>query len=214
VGLAQGTLDCVWRRPARKQEAQVTIALGKGHDRAPARDGDLEAADARHRAGLFLTVAERASLRIWAIGDGSKPLPQVSLHDGGTLPDVDANGRVAYLVLDPRLPDAGRAWISPFSTSTSRQIVPDDRAFESSVSFAAQPQALLVAREALSRASPTPIPEPSTNPSPNATPSPTPGPLPTSPVPTSGPGGIWLLNLVSESNTQLSPDGWLPAWLP
>jgi len=165
-------------------------------------------------SGLFLTVAEQASLRIWAIGDGSKPLPQVSLHDGGTLPDVDANGRVAYLVLDPRLPDAGRAWISPFSTSTSRQIVPDDRAFESSVSFAAQPQALLVAREALSRASPTPIPEPSTNPSPNATPSPTPGPLPTSPVPTSGPGGIWLLNLVSESNTQLSPDGWLPAWLP
>jgi hypothetical protein len=164
-------------------------------------------------SSLYLTVAARASLRIWAMGDGSQPLPQLSLHDGGTLPDVDANGRVAYLVLDPRLPDAGRVWISPFSISTSRQIAPDDRAFESSVSFAPQPQALVVAREALTGASLSPTPGPSLHPSPSPTPSPTLGPLPT-PVPTSGPGGIWLLNLVSETNTQLSPDGWLPSWLP
>src|SRR5207237_5846919 len=137
---------------------------------------------------LFLTVAERASLRIWAMGDGSKPLPQVSLHDGGTLPNVDANGRVAYVVLDPRLPDAGHVWISPFSTSTSRQVVPDDRAFESSVSFAPQPQALVVARETLPGTPPTSSAGPSVSPSPSATPSPTPAPLPTSPVPTSGPG--------------------------
>src|SRR5438270_13875697 len=144
------------------------------------------------------------------MGDGSKPLPQVSLQGGGTLPDVDANGRVAYLELDPRLPDAGRVWISPFSTSTSQQIVPDDRAFESSVTVAPQPQSLVVAREALPAASESPAPTPSIRPSPSATP----GPLPTSPVPTSGPGGIWLLNLVTETDTQLSPDGWLPSWIP
>ena len=56
MGLAQGTLDCVRRRPARKQEAEVAIALGKGNDRAPARNGDLEAVDPRHGAGLVLTV--------------------------------------------------------------------------------------------------------------------------------------------------------------
>ena len=165
-------------------------------------------------SGLYLTVAARSSLTIWPMGDGSQPLPQVSLHEGGTLPEVDATGRVAYLVLDPRLPDAGRVWISPLSTSTSRPIVPDDRAFESSISFAPQPQALVVAREALPGASPTPTRGPSAFPSQSATPGATPGPLPTSPVPTSGPGGIWLLNLVSETNTQLSPDGWLPTWLP
>jgi len=165
-------------------------------------------------AGLHLTVAARASLRIWAVGDGSQPPEQLPLHDGGTLPDVDGNGRVAYLVLDPRLPDAGRVWITPFSTFPSRQLVPDARAFEASVSFTPQPAALLVGREAPPPASASPTARPTIPASPSATPSPTPGPLPTSPVPTSGPGGIWVLNLVSQTSTQLSPDGWQPTWLP
>ena len=134
------------------------------------------------------------------------------LRPGGTLPDVDADGRIAYLVLDPRLPNAGRVWILNGTSSQSTPVVPDANALESSVHFAPAPQALLVAREPLPSASASPSPEPSSTPSP--TPSPTPGPMPSPPVPISGPGGIWLLNLVNETNTQLTLDGWMPTWLP
>ena len=48
--------------PAGEEEAEVAVALRQRHDRAPARDRDLEAADARHAARLFLArdLDERA----------------------------------------------------------------------------------------------------------------------------------------------------------
>ncbi|TMB85018.1 MAG: hypothetical protein E6J39_02390 [Chloroflexi bacterium] len=162
--------------------------------------------------GLYLTVAQRASLEIGALLVGGASVRVTPLRPGGTLPDVDADGRIAYLVLDPRLPNAGRVWILNGTSSQSTPVVPDANALESSVHFAPAPQALLVAREPLPSASASPSPEPSSTPSP--TPSPTPGPMPSPPVPISGPGGIWLLNLVNETNTQLTLDGWMPTWLP
>ena len=163
-------------------------------------------------AGLYLTVAQRASLEIGSLLVGSSSVRLTPLRPGGTLPDVNADGSIAYLVLDPRLPDAGRVWILNGTSFQSTPVVPDADALESSVRFAPAPQALLVAREPLPGASTSPSPEPSSTPSP--TPSPTPGPMPSPPVPASGPGGIWLLNLVSETNTQLTLDGWIPTWLP
>ena len=163
-------------------------------------------------AGLYLTVAQRASLEIGSLLVGSASVRLTPLRPGGTLPDVDADGRIAYVVLDPRLPDAGRVWILNGISFQSTPVVPDADALESSARFAPAPQALLVAREPLPGTSASPSPESSSTPS--ATPSPTPGPMPSPPAPTSGPGGIWLLNLVSETNTQLTLDGWMPTWLP
>ena len=106
-------------------------------------------------SGLHLTVAERASLRIGQLTDGGTSVQDTSLRDGGTLPEVDGDGHVAYLVLDPRLPDAGRVWFTgiPLPASlgspVSTQVVPDNRALESSVSFAPQTLWLVVAREPL-----------------------------------------------------------------
>ena len=165
-------------------------------------------------AGLHLTFAEQAALRIGELEEGGASVQPSRLHEGGTLPDVDANGRIAYLVLDPRLPDAGRVWIASFSSFPSTEVVPDARALESSVRFAPAPQALLVTREALGAATPSATPSPSFRPSPSATASPTPGPVPSPPASPAEPGGIWLLNLVSGTNTQLSLDGWLPSWQP
>src|SRR5205814_5203760 len=116
--------------------------------------------------GLYLTVAQRASLEIGELTSGSESVRPSSLRQGGTLPDVDADGRIAYLVLDPRLPDAGRVWIASFSSFPSTEVVPDARALESSVRFAPAPQALLVTREALGAATPSATPSPSFRPSP------------------------------------------------
>lgn len=161
-------------------------------------------------SGLYLLADQRAALRIGALTDGGTSVQPAGLHEGGTLPEVDADGHIAYLVLDPRLPEAGRVWITGFPPTSaglaSTQIVPDDRALESSVSFAPRSLWLVVARD--------PLPGVSPSPSPSATPSPSAVPLPTSPVSTSGPGGIWVLDLVDNANTQLSPDGWLPSWIP
>lgn len=170
-------------------------------------------------SGLHLTVAERASLRIGQLTDGGTSVQDTSLRDGGTLPEVDGDGHVAYLVLDPRLPDAGRVWFTgiPLPASlgspVSTQVVPDNRALESSVSFAPQTLWLVVAREPLTGVSPAATPR-TPSPSPSATPSPSLVPLPTPQVATSGPGGVWVLNLVGDTSTQLSPDGWLPSWIP
>jgi Bacterial Ig-like domain/WD40-like Beta Propeller Repeat len=156
---------------------------------------------------LGLSSSERGSLQIGELGVGGATVSLSQLRQGATLPDVDADGRVAYLVLDSRLPDAGRAWTAAGTIFPSNEVVPDERALETSVRFAPLSQTLLVAREALPGA-------PSPQPSPTATATPTPGPVPTSPVPATGAGGIWLLNLASGTRTQLSPDGWLPTWLP
>ena len=169
--------------------------------------------------GLHLTVAERASLRIGQLTDGGTSVQDASLRDGGTLPEVDGDGHVAYLVLDPRLPDAGRVWFTgtplqtSLSTPVSTQVVPDNRALESSVSFAPQTLWLVVAREPLPGVSPGATPG-VPSPSPSATPSPSLVPPPNPQVATSGSGGVWVLNLVGDTNTQLSPDGWLPSWIP
>src|SRR5207244_11935398 len=120
------------------------------------------------------------------------------LRPGGTLPDVDADGRIAYLVLDPRLPNAGRVWILNGTSSQSTPVVPDANALESSVHFAPAPQALLVARETLPSESASPSPETSSIHSPTTGPSPEPKTSP--PVPISVPSGIWHLILVTESN--------------
>jgi hypothetical protein len=165
-------------------------------------------------AGLFLKADERASLELSVLVEGSASVRRALFREGGTLPDVDADGRIAYIVLDPRAPEAGRAWITITPSGVSSEIVPDARALESSVRFAPVSQALLVARQSIPGESSSPTPGPSTAPSPTASPTPTLGPLPSSPIPTSGSGGIWLLNLVSGTNTQLTTDGWLPSWLP
>jgi hypothetical protein len=170
-------------------------------------------------SGLHLTVAERASLQIGQLSDGGESVEPVAFRPGGTLPEVDGDGHVAYLVLDPRLPDAGRVWFtaSPYlkgvGSPVSTQVVPDNRALESSVSFAPQTLWLVVARDPLPAVSPTATPR-APSPSPTPTPSPSAVPLPTPQVATSGSGGIWVLNLVGDTSTQLSPDGWLPSWIP
>jgi len=134
--------------------------------------------------GLHLTVAERASLRIGALREGGAAVRPVPLHDGGTLPEVDGDGHVAYLVLDARLPDAGRIWMTPMplpespGSPVSTQVVPDNRALESSVSFAPQAFWLVVSREPLPGVSPSASPRP-LGPSPTPTPSPNPSALPT-----------------------------------
>jgi len=139
--------------------------------------------------------------------------------EGGTLPDVDGDGHVAYLILDARLPDAGRIWITSAAftgsagSPSSTQVVPDTRALESSVSFAPQTLWLVVARSPLPGAPPAVTPR-AASPSPTPTPRPSPLPLATPQIATSGPGGIWVVNLVGDTDTQLSPDGWLPSWIP
>ena len=158
--------------------------------------------------GLHLTIPERAALRIGELTESGASVRPTRLQAGGTLPDVDANGRIAYLVLDPRLEDAGQVWVASFTSFPSSEVELDPRALESSVQFAPAPDALLVAREALPVATPSPTPGIS------ATPSPTLGPVPSPPATLPGPGGIWLLNLLSGTNRQLSADGWLPSWRP
>ena len=168
-------------------------------------------------SGLHLTVAERASLRIGQLDAGGVSVQDTLLREGGTLPEVDGDGHVVYLVLDARLPDAGRVWISSAAFSkglgTSTQVVPDTRALESSVSFTPQTLWLVVARSPLPNAPPAATPR-AASPSPTPTPRPSAVPLPTPQIPTSGPGGIWVVNLVGDTETQLSPDGWLPSWIP
>jgi hypothetical protein len=169
-------------------------------------------------SGLHLTVAERSSLRIGELAAGGDAIHDTSLRDGGTLPEVDGDGHVAYLVLDPRLPDGGRLWItsSPLlpnlGAPASTPVVPDTHALESSVSFTPQTLWLVVAREPLPVSSPAATP--AASPSPTATANPSSVPEPTPQVVTFGPGGIWVLNLVGGTNSQLSPDGWLPSWIP
>ncbi|MGZ6256524.1 MAG: Ig-like domain-containing protein [Candidatus Limnocylindria bacterium] len=158
--------------------------------------------------GLRLTGSQRNGLRLAELRVGTPTMVIEPLPPAAALPEVDAGGRIAYLALDPRRPDAGRIWIASSQNLVAIQVVLPGQALESGVAFAPQPDSLVISRVPSSSSS-TPPPQPSPSPAASqlATPAPPPGTQPSL-------GGIWLVNQESGEPVQLSPDGWLARWLP
>ena len=207
--LAERAVGGGGRRGVRRGDIQSTGRAAHAWDRGRAA---LAVGTAPHR--------RRARLPQDRPADGWRHIgPGHVAARRGTLPEVDGDGHVAYLVLDPRLPDAGRVWFTaiPLPTTPRLACLDPGRARQSRPGVERQlaPQTLwlVVAREPLPGVSPAATPR-APSPSPTATPSPSLVPLPTPQVATSGSGGVWVLNLVGDTNTQLSPDGWLPSWIP
>jgi hypothetical protein len=157
--------------------------------------------------GLGLAVSQRAGLRLAELADAATSVFVEPLPAAATLPVVDPTGRIAYVVLDPQLSDAGRIWIANASALVARRVVLPGAGYESGVTFGPQPDTMIVTRVP----PPTePEPSPTPSPSPAATATPTPQPPGTGP----GIGGVWLVNQESERIVQLSTDGWSAQWLP
>ncbi len=183
-------------------------------------------------AGLGLDRGELASSSIVEFGPGSVLVSSSLLPLGATLPAVAPDGRIAYILPDPRLPDAGTLWIAEPNGVQPRLLHPDDRALARSFSFAPEAGILVVSREPIPGPRPTPAASPSLSPSATATPSagasasagasPLPSVAPSAPpVPTATPSagfpnaeGIWLVDTATGTARQLSADGRMPRWIP
>ncbi len=153
--------------------------------------------------GLRLTAADRAEVQTVELDVGLATVRSTQLGVGATFPVVAAGGRVAYIVLGGLTVDAGRVWSAASMQDDSRQVALDEPAPATSVSFAPQPDTLVVALSPI-------VASEGFGPSPGTAPTPT---------PTLGPGsptvaGIWLVDVGTGAARQLTSDGWLPQWLP
>ena len=81
-------------------------------------------------AGLGLSSIQREELRLVELHVGINVALPESLPAPVALPAVSPDGRIAYLVLDPQLTDAGRAWITGSETGVPSALVLPGPGFE------------------------------------------------------------------------------------
>ena len=165
-------------------------------------------------AGLGLSRIQRGELRLAELQVGIDVALPEPVPAPAALPAVDPNGRIAFVALDPRLSNAGRVWVTGAVTGVPAPLVLPGAGFESGVTFAPQPDRLVVSRVPGPDQAP-PTPQPTSTPQPSASPGSTAQATSTPPPGTeASTGGIWLVILETRETVQLSSDGWLARWLP
>ena len=135
-------------------------------------------------ASFGFDAAQVAALRVVRLDRGSTILLSTALGDGAARPTVDAIGRIAYLKLGAAGAGAGSPWVTKTPNLSGQPVMRDPGALAGLVSFTPEPQSIVISRIPVTSEAATPA------------------------------RGVWLVSLVSGNMRQLSPDGWLPHWLP
>ncbi|MDQ2853792.1 MAG: Ig-like domain-containing protein [Chloroflexota bacterium] len=135
-------------------------------------------------ASLHADPAQLASLRMAVFGRFASSVTTTPFGAGASSPVVDADGRLAYIRLDPADAVSGSLWLASSTSDAGRQAMRDPGARASFAAFAPEAGAMVISRVAAAAEDPTLA------------------------------GGVWLLDLSSGNVHQLSRDGTQPRWLP
>lgn len=131
-----------------------------------------------------LDETQLAGLRIVRLDRGATAVTRTPFGGGAVRPTVDASGRIAFVTLELPGTGAGSPQLADALGDASDPVLGDPSARADFISLTPEQDAALISRGAV------------------------PGDIGTAAR------GIWLVNLGTGTAKQLSPDGWLPRWLP
>jgi len=135
-------------------------------------------------ASLHADPAQLAAMRMAVFGRFASSVTTTPFGAGASRPVVDADGRLAYVRLEPADAVSGSLWLASSTSDAGRQAMRDPGARASFAAFAPEAGAMVISRVAEAAEDPTLA------------------------------GGVWLLDLASGNVHQLSRDGTQPRWLP
>jgi hypothetical protein len=146
--------------------------------------------------GMGLNHGQRSRLGVLQVRPGDPVAAPLPLDEGAVIADVDRNDRVAYVLPQAFDSDAGTLFLASRAGLVTSPVTLPSGSYVAGMSFAPQPGTLVVAC----------VPAPSVV-NGGATASP-------SASPAESAAGIWLIDLVADTEHHLTVDGSQPEWLP